>query len=61
VHRRENAHADTLASLATSLALPANTIEKVLVANRNLYCPSFSIEEIEDIVDEMEVLEISSG
>ena len=61
VPRRQNAHANALASLATSLALPAEMTEKVLVANRDLYCLGFSLEEVKTITDIMEILEISSG
>jgi ribonuclease HI len=61
VPRRQNAHADALASLAASLALPAKAKEKVLVASRDLYCPKFSLEEVETIADAMENLEISTG
>jgi hypothetical protein len=60
VPRRQNAHADALASLATSLALPAEMTEKVLVASHDLYCPGFSLEEVKTITDIMEILEISS-
>jgi ribonuclease HI len=58
---QQNAHADALASLATSLALPAKMTQKVLVASRDLYCPDFSLEEVEVIADAMENLEVSAG
>jgi len=44
VSRQQNAHADALASLAASLALPAGATEKVFVHNRDLYCPKFALE-----------------
>ena len=37
VPRQKNAHADALASIAASLALPAGATEKVLVYRRELY------------------------
>jgi len=36
--RQQNAHADALASLATSLALPAGVVEKILIYSHDLYC-----------------------
>jgi len=42
---QQNAHADALASLAASLALPTRAIEKVLVYNRDLYCCKFALED----------------
>ena len=36
---QQNAHADALASLAASLALPAGVVEKILVYSHDLYCP----------------------
>ena len=61
VPRQQNAHADALASLAASLVLPAKATEKVLVASRDLYCPTFSLEEVEMIADAMGVMEISTN
>ena len=61
VPRQQNAHADALASLATSLALPARMTEKVLVASRDLYCPKFSLEEIKEVTSIREILEITTG
>ena len=46
VLRQQNAHADALASLAASLALPAGAKEKILLHNHDLYCPKFAFEEI---------------
>jgi len=37
VPRQQNAHANALASLTVSLALPVRAAEKVLVYNHNLY------------------------
>jgi len=45
VSRQQNAHADALASLAASLALPARATEKVLVHSHNMYCPKFALED----------------
>ena len=42
VPRSQNAHADALASLAASLALPAGAMEKVFVYSHELYCPKIS-------------------
>ena len=39
VSRQQNAHADTLASLAASLPLAAGVVEKILVYSHDLYCP----------------------
>jgi len=38
VPRKQNAHADALASLAASLALPARVVEKIFVHSHDLYC-----------------------
>ena len=45
VPRQQNAHADALASLTASLALPAGVIEKILVYSHNLYCPRIASED----------------
>jgi len=45
VPRQQNAHADALASLDASLALPTGAVEKVLVHSRGLYCLIFALEE----------------
>jgi len=45
VPRQQNMHVDALASLATSLALPAGMAEKVLVYSHDLYCPRFTFED----------------
>ena len=45
VPHQQNAHADALAALAASLALPAGVIEKVLVHNCDLYFLKFALED----------------
>ena len=45
VPRQQNAHADALASLAASLALPAGAVEKVLIYSHDLYCPRFIFKD----------------
>jgi len=42
--RQQNTHADALAFLAASLALPAGVVEKILVYNHDLYCPRTAFE-----------------
>ena len=58
VPRQQNAHTDALASLATSLALPVRTTEKVLVHNHDLYCPKFTLEDSETPRGDLQVEEI---
>ena len=62
VPRQQNAHADALASLAASLALPTRVIEKVLVYSHDLYCPA-SEDHQKSIGDcqAKEALETSTG
>jgi len=43
VPRQQNAHADALASLAASLALPAGVVEKILVVGPRLQSPGFRV------------------
>ena len=45
VPRKKNAHADALASLAASLALPARVVEKILVHSHDLYYPRVASED----------------
>ena len=45
VPRQQNAHADALASLAASLALPPGVVEKIFVYSHDLYCPRFAFED----------------
>jgi len=61
VPRQRNAHADALAFLAASLALPARTTEKVIVYNHDA---KFSFEESQTIRGNLqveEVMETSTG
>jgi len=44
VPRQQNAHPNTLASLAASLALPAAATENVLFYSRDLYCCKFPLK-----------------
>ena len=54
---QQNAHADALASLATSLALPARTTEKVLVYSHDLYCLRFAFKENQKSIGDLQVKE----
>jgi len=45
VPHQQNTHADALASLAASLALPPGVTEKVLIYSHDLYCPRFAFED----------------
>jgi len=45
IPRKKNAHADALASLASSLALPARVVEKILFHSHDLYCPRVASEK----------------
>ena len=61
---QQNAHADTLASLAASLALPARAAEKVLVYSHDLYCPRFALDDNQKPTGDLQVkeaLETSAG
>jgi len=60
---RQNAHADALASLAASLALPA-VVEKMLVHSHDLYCPRITSEDYQKPIGNCQVkeaLESSTG
>ena len=64
VPRQQNAHADVLASLAASLALPARAAEKILVYSHDLYCPRFAFEDHQKLTRDLQVkeaLETSTG
>ena len=64
VPRQQNAYADALASLATSLALPARVIEKILVYSHDLYCPRIIFEDHQKPTGDCqakEALETSTG
>ena len=61
---QQNAHADALASLVASLALPAGVAEKVLVFSHDLYCPKFTLEDDQTPTGNLQVkeaLETSAG
>jgi len=45
VPRKQNAHADALASLAAFLALPAGAVEKIFVHSHDLYCLRIAPED----------------
>jgi len=45
VSRQQNVYADALASLATSLALPAGAKERVLIYSHDLYYYKFALED----------------
>ena len=64
VPRQQNAHADALASLAASLALPAGVVEKILVHSHDLYCPRIASEDYQKPTGDCQVkeaLESSTG
>ena len=64
VPQQQNARSDALASLASSLDLPAETAEEVLVHSHNLYCLKFALEENMPPKEDLQVkkvLEISTG
>jgi len=61
---QQNVHADALAFLAASLALLAETTEKILVYSHDLYCPKFSLEDDQTPIGDLQVkeaLETSAG
>jgi len=45
VQRQQSEHADALASLTSSLALPTGATERVLIYSRDLYCCKFALED----------------
>jgi len=64
VPHQQNAHADALASLAASLALPVGATEKVFVYNHDLYCPKLALENDQISEGNLQVkktLETSAG
>ena len=64
VPRKQNAHADALASLAASLALPAGAVEKIFVYSHDLYCPRIVPEDYTEPTGDCqgkEALESSAG
>ena len=58
VPRQQNAHANTLASLAASLTLPAGVIERVLIYSRDLYCCKFTLEDSKTPRGDFQVKEV---
>ena len=61
---QQNAHADALASLAASLALPVGVLEKILVYSHDLYCPRVIFEDHQKPTRDHQVkeaLETSAG
>ena len=58
VPHQQNAHADALASLAASLALPAGATERVLVYSRDLYCCKFVLEDSRTPRGDLQVKEV---
>ena len=61
---QQNAHADALASLAASLALPAGAVEKIFVHSHDLYCPRIAFEDNTEPTgdcQDKEALELSAG
>jgi len=45
IPRQQNAHADALVSLATSLTLLAGATERVIIYSHDLYCCKFALED----------------
>jgi len=58
VPRQQNAHADALASLAASLALPAGATKKVLVYSRDLYCCKFVLKDSKTPKGDLQLKEV---
>jgi len=54
----QNAHAEALASLAASLALPAGATERVLVYSRELYYKKFTLEDNKTPRRDLQVKEV---
>ena len=57
VSRQQNAHADALASLVASMALPPGAAEKVLVYTHDLYCPKLVLEDDQTLTGNLQVKE----
>ena len=51
VPRQQNAHANALAFLPASLALPAGATEEVIVHSHDLYCLRFTLEDSQTLED----------
>jgi len=58
VPHQQNAYADALASLITSLALPAGATERVLVYSCDLYCCTFTLEDSKTPKGDLQVKEV---
>src|SRR3954471_15509493 len=58
--RRQNAHADALASLATSLALPPGASEKIWIYTHDLFCPDPPYERV-PLLPSAEALQASAN
>jgi len=58
VPHQQNVHADALASLAASLALPARAKERVFVYSRDLYCCKFALEDSKTPKRDLQVKDI---
>ena len=58
IPRRQNAHADALASLAASLALPVGAAEKVFIYSHDLYCCKFTLEDSKAPRGDLQVKEV---
>jgi len=58
VPRQQNAHADALVSLTTSLALPVGATKKVLVYSRDLYYCKFALKDSRTPRRDLQVKEV---
>ena len=58
--RRQNAHADALASLATSLVLPPGATEKIWIYTHDLFCPDPPYEGI-PLLPSAEALQVAAN
>jgi len=58
VSQQQNAHADVLASLAASLALPAGATEEVLVHSHDLYWLKFTLKDSKSPKGDLQVKEV---
>jgi len=56
--RQQNSHADALASLAASVALPAGVTERVLIYNHDLYYCKFTFEDSKTLKGDLQVKEV---
>jgi len=58
VPHQQNAHADALASLTASLALPAGATERVLIYSRDLYHCKFAFGDSKTLRRDLQVKEV---